>query len=279
MSKVKSLVLVTLTAILAVCISSPVWATGEEPPPETPCVNIEKVCQDGGSPMDPISFDVTLSNCGDVMLYCNVKDLITHEIIINGPLPPGESVGAAGSYYPEECGESTNQVKAQCSYQLEQGVILRIYDEAEATCSVPCDGGGGCTLTPGYWKTHSRYGPAPYDATWAMIGEDTPFFLSGMSFYDALWEEPKGGHAYYILAHAYIAAQLNVVAGTSIPSDVAAAFDEATGLFGIYAPEAIGALEGDDPLRQTFIGLAEMLDDYNNGLSGPGHCNDEEEDD
>ena len=70
-------------------------------------------------------------------------------------------------------------------------------------------GGEGCTLTPGYWKTHSKYGPAPYDATWAEIGEDTPFFASGKTWYDALWTEPKGGEAYYILAHAYIAAALN----------------------------------------------------------------------
>jgi hypothetical protein len=36
---------------------------------------------------------------------------------------------------------------------------------------------GGCTLTPGYWKTHSKYGPAKYDTTWALKGEDTPFLL------------------------------------------------------------------------------------------------------
>ena len=40
----------------------------------------------------------------------------------------------------------------------------------------------GCTYTQGYWKTHSRYGPAPYDTTWAKVGEDTPFYLSGQSY-------------------------------------------------------------------------------------------------
>ena len=28
-----------------------------------------------------------------------------------------------------------------------------------------------CTLTQGYWKTHSSYGPAPYDVTWAILGD------------------------------------------------------------------------------------------------------------
>jgi hypothetical protein len=67
------------------------------------------------------------------------------------------------------------------------------------------------------------------------------------------------------------------MAGTSIPSDVAAALNDAADLFGLYTPEVIGGLKGNDALRKTFIGLAEMLDDYNNGISGPGHCNDEDE--
>ena len=42
--------------------------------------------------------------------------------------------------------------------------------------TVSCN--AGYTLTHGYWKTHSSYGPAPYDDTWALvspIGEDTQF--------------------------------------------------------------------------------------------------------
>lgn len=54
--------------------------------------------------------------------------------------------------------------------------------------SVPC--AGGCTLTQGYWKTHSKYGPAPYDDTWALVGEDTPFFQSRLSWYQVLWTPP-----------------------------------------------------------------------------------------
>lgn len=136
---------------------------------------------------------------------------------------------------------------------------------------VPC--GGGCTLTPGYWKTHSGYGPAPYDDTWSMIGEDTPFFLSGQSYYDVLWTPPKG-NAYYILAHAYIAAELNQLNGASIPGDVLGAFNEATGLFSTYTPTEVAALKGKagKELRAQFISLAETLDAYNNGYLGPGHC-------
>ena len=49
-----------------------------------------------------------------------------------------------------------------------------------------------------------------------------------------------------------------------------AAFDESTALFGTYTPDEIGALKGQK--RNEIIALATILDDYNNGLTGPGHC-------
>jgi hypothetical protein len=141
------------------------------------------------------------------------------------------------------------------------------------TVDVPC--AGGCTLTQGYWKTHSEYGPAPYDDTWAMLpnGADTPFFLSGQSYYEVLWTPPKG-NAYYNLAHQYIAAELNVLNGAWIPVQALEAWNAATVLFSTYTPDEVAALKGKGGkvLRQQFISLAEILDDYNNGLIGPGHC-------
>jgi hypothetical protein len=143
-------------------------------------------------------------------------------------------------------------------------------DSWKVDIDVPCE---GCTLTLGYWKTHSKYGPAPYDATWAEIGEDTLFFLSGKTYYEVLWTAPAG-NAYYILAPQYVAAMLNMLNGASVPSEVQAAFDEATVLFETYTPAQIAALKGKagNELRSQFIRLAELLDKYNNGQIGPGHC-------
>jgi hypothetical protein len=142
-------------------------------------------------------------------------------------------------------------------------------DGAVVNVSVPC--AGGCTLTPGYWKTHSAFGPAPYDDTWAMIGESTPFFFSGQSYYQVLWTPPSRGNAYYILAHAYIAAKLNQLNGANF-SAAQSAFDSATALFSNPAntPASVGALRGG--ARNAWINLASILDNYNNGLIGPGHC-------
>jgi hypothetical protein len=143
-------------------------------------------------------------------------------------------------------------------------------DDWTVDVKVPC--AGGCSLTPGYWKTHSEFGPAPYDDTWAQLpnGASTPFFSSGKSFYEALWTSPRG-NAYWILAHAYIAAQLNFLNGAD-PSAAQAAFNSATALFNTFTPAQIGALKGSSTLRQQFIALAGILDNYNNGLTGPGHC-------
>jgi len=133
-------------------------------------------------------------------------------------------------------------------------------------------GEAGCTRTQGYWKTHSIYGPAPYDDTWAVIGEDTAFFLSGLSWYEVMWTAPSGGNAYFQLAHQYIAAVLNMEAGASAPPEVLDAIEEATGLFETWTDEQIGALRGNNATRQQFNALAELLDSYNMGAIGPGHC-------
>jgi hypothetical protein len=134
----------------------------------------------------------------------------------------------------------------------------------------------GCTLTQGYWKTHSEYGPAPYDATWAELtdGADTDFFLSGKSYYEVLWTAPAG-NPYYILAHQYIAAELSILAGAlddAVSSEMAAA----KALLDTYTPAQVQAMSNNSAVKKSFTSLAGTLDKYNNGEIGPGHCDDEE---
>jgi hypothetical protein len=146
-------------------------------------------------------------------------------------------------------------------------------DSWSVAVHVPCL---GCTLTPGYWKTHSKYGPAPYDDTWALLaptGEDSPFFLSGQTTYQVLWTNPSGGNAYYILAHAYIAAQMNALNGADFTA-AQAAYSAATVLLNAYTPAQVALLKGKTggDVRAEFTTLAAILDNYNKGLIGPGHC-------
>lgn len=151
-------------------------------------------------------------------------------------------------------------------------------DGWQIVVNIACD--YGCTLTQGYWKTHSAVGPAPYDDDWANLGDadgDTvleehleTFFLSGQSYLDVLLTPPKGGNAYYILAHQYIAAELNKLAGTSAPQEVVDALANAKLLFEANTPDAVASLKGKQ--RKNWLDLATLLDDYNNGRIGPGHC-------
>ena len=129
----------------------------------------------------------------------------------------------------------------------------------------------GCTRSKGYWKTHSIYGPAPYDEGWELLGEDSTFFLSEQSNYEVMWTPPSGGNAYYQLAHHYIAVWLNLLNGAD-PSDIQEIFDEATELFEMYTPAYIGSLKGNNALRQQFIHLKGMLEMFNEGEIGPGKC-------
>ena len=112
----------------------------------------------------------------------------------------------------------------------------------------------GCTLTQGYWKNH------PDD--WPTTQPGNAFFDWGMSWMDVLNEQPKGD-AEIILAHQYIAAALNVESGATAP---------AGDLLSTVEDYFSGATTAD---RDTLIMWAEALDDYNNGLTGPGHCDDE----
>ena len=177
---------------------------------------------------------------------------------------------ADGADVPLECGPNTHRnVASYVTSDDEDDTDEAGEDDWIVTAEVACV--EGCTLTPGYWQTHSIHGPAPYDDTWAQIGEDTAFFLSGQSYYEVLWTAPQG-NAYYNLSFHYIAAELNMLNGADVPADVQDAFDQATVLFETWTPAQVGAWKGQQGERATFIALAQVLADYNEGVIGPGHC-------
>lgn len=138
----------------------------------------------------------------------------------------------------------------------------------------PVAGDRACTYTPGYWKNHTKYGAPERDDTWDKIGpegEDTKFFITEYTYLEVM-NTPKKGNGYYILAFQYIAAKLNILAGASAPEEVEDTMAKSKELFEEYTPEEIGALKGNNSLRKQFIEYAGLLDDYNNGKIGPGHC-------
>jgi hypothetical protein len=163
-------------------------------------------------------------------------------------------------------------------------------DSVHWVAHVPCP--TGCTLTQGYWKTHSAQGPAPFDATWNLIGtsaslpyapntwggtaENTIFFYSGQTWYQVFWTPPQG-NAYYILAHQYMAAVLNLLKpnpAIPTPPAVVTALNQALTWFSTptNTPLTIGSLKGGNKTRQDWIQFAGVLGAFNEGTIGPGHC-------
>ncbi len=151
----------------------------------------------------------------------------------------------------------------------------------------------GCSLTQGYWKTHSDRGPAPYDADgWGALGdfdgdgveeeEGEAFFDSGLTWYQVFWTSPKNGNAYFILAHQYMAAVLNEANGAGNPTGLADALADAETLLDFYddAPynnsipkNADFVLDAGVKDRAEAIAIAGFLASYNEGtLPGTSHC-------
>jgi hypothetical protein len=118
-----------------------------------------------------------------------------------------------------------------------------------------------CTYTQGYWKGHQ--------ASWPVES----LTLGTVSYGKAdlvriLLNFAIRGNGLLSLAHQLIAAKLNVAAGAN-PAEAAGAIVAADALIGDLVVPPVGA--GSLPPSETSV-LTQVLDDYNNGVSGPGHC-------
>jgi hypothetical protein len=176
----------------------------------------------------------------------------------------------------DHCGDFTVDNTATIANHDTHGVLGTSSDTIHVT--VPCHG-TGCTLTQGYWKTHSKYGPAAKpDPTWNLLpgglGPDTVFFKSGQTWIQ-VFNTPVAGNVYYDLAHQYEAAVLNILNGASSTPAVDAAIAAAANFFNTYTPAQAGALAKSSTARQNAIGWAATLGSYNEGAIGPGHCDED----
>ena len=116
-----------------------------------------------------------------------------------------------------------------------------------------------CTLTQGYWKNH----PNEWPVSSLTLGTVTYTKAEALS----VLAQPVNGNGLVSLAHQLIATKLNVAAGATnaVASDIADADDLIGGL--VVPPVGTGYLA-----TSTTADLAQALDDYNVGETGPGHC-------
>lgn len=156
--------------------------------------------------------------------------------------------------------------------------------------TVPCP--EGCTLTPGYWKTHNVlfWGGAPEDPNWYLLGDvdgdgaslgpNEEFFDTGDTWFEVFWTSPAG-RPYYQLSFQYMAAVLNKLSieaeGGSIPAGVQDAIDDAAVLLDLYDTNT--DIKGKDAkaIRSQFVTLAGILGSFNEGSypGGPLHCDED----
>ena len=166
----------------------------------------------------------------------------------------------------------------------------------------------GCTLTQGYWKTHSEFGPAPWNKdVWGQVmgtgasscgtpvgppsqrsdgdgagyGASVVFndgfgdYTDTVCYFDVYWSaDNKKGNFWYHLAHQYIAAELNVLSGAD-PTAVASALADAKAL--LEANAGTKMISNKDADYDKAVYLAGILADYNEGEIGPGHCDDDDD--
>ncbi|MEP7027484.1 MAG: hypothetical protein ABI960_02705 [Candidatus Eisenbacteria bacterium] len=117
-----------------------------------------------------------------------------------------------------------------------------------------------CTYTQGYWKNHAGAWPV-LSLTLGTVTYNQAQLLS-------ILNEPSGGNGLIILAHQLIAAKLNLANGAS-PSFISPTIAAADAQIGSLVIPPVGA--GSLPSSTTSAN-SHTLDDWNNGITGPGHC-------
>ncbi|MBI1797208.1 MAG: hypothetical protein HY076_04905 [Candidatus Eisenbacteria bacterium] len=125
-----------------------------------------------------------------------------------------------------------------------------------------------CTYTLGYWKNHPSAWPASC----------LPMNLGLVSYSEtdllAILNQPVDGNGAVALAQQMIAADLNICSGAS-PTAIASCLQQAQTIFDAYGARKVQPV-GNGPYCTSSTCLTgpatQCLDDFNNGLSGPGHC-------
>jgi len=135
----------------------------------------------------------------------------------------------------------------------------------------------GCTRTPGYWKNWSGFGPQPDMVTqYLPIWLGTPMGAKSIHVTNAqtavellgrTWGSSSNG-ILKLYCHL-LAAKLNVAAGASA-DDLGTAIADADAFLAMYNWMDWDSLsKANKNMVNRWVGL---LDDYNNGCIGPGHC-------
>jgi hypothetical protein len=117
-----------------------------------------------------------------------------------------------------------------------------------------------CTYTQGFWKTH----PEAWPVTSVTLG--TVSYTAAQAL--LILGEPVNGNGLVALAHQLIATKLNGANGANLAT-VSAAVAAADAMIGGLVVPPLGSGSLATSLTSS---LTQTLDDFNQGITGPGHC-------
>ncbi len=194
---------------------------------------------------------------------CDETNNVHHRVLINPPTPtPTPTATNTATPTPTRTATPTNtptSTPTPTATNTATPTPTHTATPTDTPTATPTQRANNCTYTQGFWKNHPEVWPVDH----ITIGGVT--YAKGEAL--KILETPPRGDATYILAHQLIGAKLNILNGAD-PSDVAATIADADNWL-IEHP--LGS-DPSNPGRAQGIALAGALDDYNNGLIGPGHC-------
>src|SRR6185436_1929062 len=176
---------------------------------------------------------------------------------------PGAS--SACSNTPLSCG----QTYAFRAFAHATSTLGRSEFSNTTSCStIACTSDSGCTYTQGYWKTHGPIPTGNNGNEWPVSSLD----LGSVTYTDlemlSIFNTPAAGNGLISLAHQLMAAKLNVADGAD-DSAIAGTIAAADTLIGSLVAPPVGAGSLSNSATSALVGA---LTNYNEGATGPGHC-------
>jgi hypothetical protein len=266
------------TGIMAPTSNAPLFAVVGKPPIDQTLEGEAWVCKDGSGPATNFTFAVSvnggaatnqtvaLGTCVQVATVptnvINVATISVTEVAIPQDWSLTSIVIESNSGSSHQPVINPPNASARISHDF--GVVFTFTNTFTPPPPPP---GPACTLTQGFWKNHTELWDDAADGKPFLT--TTTFYNSGVSYLTIMNTAPQKGNAYLILAHQFIAAMLNTNGGASGNASADAAL---AGAATYFAGEAAGIPSPVDPTRSQLLAWATTLDNYNNGLIGPGHC-------
>lgn len=174
-------------------------------------------------------------------------------------LKQGENVitiVAGNEYFANDDGNNpTPAYNVNPYYEYNPGALIFKFDvEFDPIVS------SGCTFTQGYWKNH--------ESSWLTNSLNLGNIVYNQSQLLKIFNTAPKGDDLFILAHQLIAAKLNILAGAN-PASVSVVISNADNII-----NNVNLNLGTQKNRKinTANNLAGILDQFNNGVIGPGHC-------